>query len=162
MARVNKALFLDRDGVINRERGEYTYTVTDFEILPTVFRVLKTAQNMGYKLILITNQGGIAKGIYSHNDVHSVHEYLQTELQKNGIDLTDIYYSPHHQDYSKSLDRKPNSLMLEKAIAVYQIDPKQSFMIGDSERDIIASESVGVKGFLISPNSSLDFILSYL
>ena len=158
----NKALFLDRDGVINRERGEYTYKVDDFEILPSVLESLKLAQDKGYILIVITNQGGIAKGIYSHEDVAKAHNYLTEELAQNGVILTDIFYSPHHQDYSKSLDRKPDSLMLEKAIAIYNINPNQSIMIGDSERDIIASEKVGVKGVKIVPNSSIFEIVENL
>ncbi len=162
MVRLNKAVFLDRDGVINRERGEYTYKVADFEILPSVIPTLKKVQELGYKIIVITNQGGIAKGIYTHNDVHLAHQYLETELEANGISLTDIFYSPHHQDYSKSLDRKPGSLMFEKAMAMYHIDPKSSVMIGDSERDIIASKKVGIKGYLITPNTSINFILNHL
>ena len=159
---MNKALFLDRDGVINRERGEYTFKVKDFDILPSVQDTLKYAQNLGYKLVIITNQGGIAKGLYTHHDVAIAHQYLETELAKNDILLTDIFYSPHHQDFSKSLDRKPDSLMLEKALAMHKIDASKSFMIGDSKRDIIASTKVGVKGFLITPNSSISFIKEYL
>jgi D-glycero-D-manno-heptose 1,7-bisphosphate phosphatase len=162
MVKLNKAVFLDRDGVINRERGEYTYKVEDFEILPSVIPTLKKIQELGYKIIIITNQGGIAKGIYTHNDVLLAHQYLQKELENNSVYLTDIFYSPHHQDYSRSLDRKPDSLMLEKAMAIYKIDPENSVMIGDSERDIVASEKVGVKGFLITPNSSINFILNHL
>ena len=162
MAGINKALFLDRDGVLNRERGEYTYLVNDFDILPTVIPTLKKAQELGYLLIVITNQGGIAKGIYNHTHVEEVHDYLKTTLLNSDVELNDIFYSPHHQDFSKSLDRKPGSLMLEKAIAIYNIDSSKSFMIGDSQRDITASEAVNVKGFLIEPNSSLKFILNHL
>lgn len=158
----NKALFLDRDGVINRERGEYTFKVEDFEILPSVISSLKLAQEKGYKLIIITNQGGIAKGLYTHKDVEIAHEYLKSELTRNGIQLTDIFYSPHHQDYSKSLGRKPASLMFEKAIAIYDVDTSRSIMIGDSERDIIASEKVGIKGIKIEPNSSIFTIVENL
>ena len=158
----NKALFLDRDGVINRERGEYTYKVADFDILPSVFKSLKTAQEKGYKLIVITNQGGIAKGLYTHKDVSLAHEFLKSELAKHSIFLTDIFYSPHHQDFSKSLDRKPDSLMFEKAIALYNIDVSKSLMIGDSDRDIIASNKVGVKGIKIEPNTSFYPIIQNL
>lgn len=157
-----KALFLDRDGVINQERGTYTYRIADFKILPSVIDTLKSAQNLGYLLIIITNQGGIAKGIYDHEDVQNVHTYLEEELHAHGIQLTDIFYSPHHQDFGKSLDRKPDSLMLEKAMAMYNIDPELSYMIGDSERDIIASKKVNVAGFLIEPNTSINFILNHL
>jgi D-glycero-D-manno-heptose 1,7-bisphosphate phosphatase len=158
----NKALFLDRDGVINRERGEYTFKVKDFEILPSVVESLKLAQEKGFKLIVITNQGGIAKGIYTHEDVAKAHSFLKNELAKSHVTLTDIFYSPHHQDFSKSLDRKPDSLMLEKAMAIYNIDANQSIMIGDSERDIIAAEKVGVKGLKIKPNSSIFDIVQSL
>lgn len=157
-----KALFLDRDGVINRERGEYTFKVEDFDILPSVIPTLKWAQELGYLLILITNQGGIAKGLYGHEDVENCHHHLKLELDKSDVSITDIFYSPHHQDYSKSLDRKPGSLMLEKAMAIYKIDAAKSFMVGDSPRDIQASEAVGVKGFLIEPNSSLEFLRNHL
>ncbi len=162
MINSNKALFLDRDGVINRERGEYTFLVEDFEILPTVIPTLKLAQKLGYLLIIITNQGGIAKGLYSHQDVENCHSYLKEELHKEGIILTDVFYSPHHQDYSKSLDRKPGSLMLEKAMAIHKVDPHISYMVGDSLRDIEASEAVSVKGFLIKPNSNLEFLRTHL
>lgn len=158
----NKALFLDRDGVLNKERGTYTFKVEDFEILPSVSSTLKYAQDLGYLLIVITNQGGIAREIYSHNDVKKVHHYLADQLSNDDIQLTDIFYSPHHDAVGKSLDRKPNSLMLEKAIAIHNIDPKQSFMIGDSERDIVAAKNVGVPGFLIQPNESIEFILNHL
>lgn len=162
MVNSNKALFLDRDGVINRERGEYTYLVEDFEILPSVIPTLKKALDLGYKLIVVTNQGGIAKGLYTHQDVENVHQYLRSKLAEFNVELTDIFYSPHHQDYSLSLDRKPGSLMFEKAIALHQINPQTSFMIGDSERDIVASEKVGVKGFLMEGNTSIEFILKHL
>lgn len=162
MDRINKALFLDRDGVINRERGEYTFKVNDFEILPSVAPTIKFAQELGYLVIVITNQGGIAKSLYTHADVAKVHQFMRDELDAKNASLTDILYSPHHQDYSKSLDRKPGSLMFEKAMAIYNIDPKKSFMIGDSERDIVASEAVGIHGFLIKSNDSIDFILEHL
>lgn len=159
---MNKAVFLDRDGVINRERGEYTFRVADFEILPDVFPALLLAQKKGYKLIIITNQGGIAKGLYTHDHVRKTHEFLELELKKHSIELTDIFYSPHHQDFSNSLDRKPESLLFEKAMAIHKIDPTKSIMIGDSDRDIIASEKVGIKGFKIEPNSSIKSIIDKL
>lgn len=162
MIHTHKALFLDRDGVINRERGEYTYRVADFDILPTVIPMLKYAQDLGYLVIIITNQGGIAKGLYSHQDVANCHTYLQEKMEAAGIKITDIFYSPHHPDHSKSLDRKPGSLMLEKALAIHKIDPKKSFMVGDSPRDITASEAVSIHGFLIEPNSSLNFLSNHL
>jgi D-glycero-D-manno-heptose 1,7-bisphosphate phosphatase len=157
-----KAVFLDRDGVINRERGEYTFRVEDFEILPGVVAGLKIAQSKGYLLIVITNQGGIAKGLYTHQDVENVHVYLKDELAREGVELTEIFYSPHHQDYGKSLDRKPGTLLFEKAMAMYHIDAQYSVMIGDNDRDVIAAEKVGIHGIKIKPNSSIQPIIDSL
>ena len=158
----SKGLFLDRDGVINKERGEYTFRVEDFEIIPGVIEGLKIALDKGYKLIVITNQGGIAKGLYTHEDVRLVHDHLFRELKKHGIYLTDIFYSPHHDDYGKSLDRKPGSLLFEKAMAIYNIAARHSFMIGDNDRDIIASERVGIRGIKVTANSSIQPIIETL
>lgn len=158
----NKALFLDRDGVINRERGTYTFRVEDFQILPSVIPTLKQAQELGYLLVVITNQGGIAKGLYTHEDVKKVHSYLNDSLKAEGVQLTQIFYDPHHQDYSNSLGRKPGSLMFEKAIALHDIDPSKSVMIGDSDRDIVAANKVNVKGYKVEPNSDISFILNHL
>ncbi|UTW62051.1 HAD family hydrolase [bacterium SCSIO 12741] len=156
---MNKAIFLDRDGVINRERGTYTWKEEDFEFTPGLFESLVEWQNKGYKLIVITNQGGVAKGLYSLQEVYEVHQYMSEALAEKGIELTDIYLSPYHQDYSLSLSRKPDSQMLEKAIAVHRINPEDSFMIGDSERDVVAANKVGVKGILIEPNSDIRNLL---
>ena len=152
---MNKAIFLDRDGVINRERGQHTWKVDDFEILPNVFEALHIFQDKGYLLIVITNQSGIARGLYNHKAVNDLHEYLRKQLSQNGVNLTEIYYCPHHEDYGNCLCRKPKSLMLEKAIARFDIDASQSLFIGDKERDTRAGEKVGVKGILIEANTSL-------
>lgn len=157
-----KALFLDRDGVINRERGEYTFRTADFEVLPELVETLKQVQNLGYLIIVITNQGGIAKGLYTHADVLACHQKFVEACAEKEVEITDIFYSPHHQDYSRSLDRKPDSLMLEKAMAIYQINASESYFIGDSERDVIAGEKVDVTSFLIPKNTSIKFILNHL
>ncbi|MCB9186568.1 MAG: HAD family hydrolase [Flavobacteriales bacterium] len=152
---MKKALFLDRDGVLNVERGEYTYLLEDFEILPDVLESLKLATVKGYVLIVISNQGGIAKGVYSHKNVELVHQKLIDNLASEGVLLDEIYYCPHHDEVGKCLCRKPNSLMLEKAIARFNISASDSVFIGDSERDILAAEKVGVNGILIASNSGI-------
>ena len=111
----NKAIFLDRDGVINHDPGDYTRSLEEFKILPTVFETLKKLDDAGYLLVLITNQGGIAKGLYSHDDVNEIHTYLREKCIERGFRLTDVYYSPHHPVFGESLSRKPGSLMIEKA-----------------------------------------------
>lgn len=155
---MKKAVFFDRDGVINNERGDYTYLIEDFEINPGVINGMKTLQKAGYLLIAITNQGGIAKGIYTHKHVELINDFIFKELKKQGVEIQDIYYCPHHESTGNCLCRKPGSLLFEKAIALNEISAKNSFMIGDSDRDIIAAEKVGIKGIKIEPNENIEDI----
>ena len=142
-----KAIFLDRDGVLNKERGEYTFKPEEFEVIAGVPEALKLLKNAGFKLIIITNQGGIAKGLYTKQDVLACHHKLQQECG-NLIDF--MYMAPGHPDFTESLSRKPDSLMLEKAIAKFDLDPTQSWMIGDKPRDMEAAAKVGVNGILVN------------
>lgn len=156
---MRKVIFLDRDGVINFEPGDYTYEVSKFKILEGLFDALTTLKSKGFEFIVITNQGGISKGIYNHNDVNSVHAYMQKQFDEAGIELLDIYYCPHHSINEKCICRKPNSLMLEKAIAKYNVDKTKSFFIGDSDTDMIAGERAGVNVVRITKN---DLLANYL
>ena len=158
---MNKAIFLDRDGVINVERG-YTHLLEDFVILPDLMDTLKLFQQREYLLIIISNQSGIAKGLYKQNEVEVLHKYLSEELKKNNIRLSEIYYCVHHPDVSRCICRKPNSLFVEKALARFDIDAKRSYFIGDKDRDIEAAEKAGVKGILIEANSSLKKIVDQI
>ena len=149
----NKAIFLDRDGVINNDTGHYyIYKPEDFKINNGIINLLKKFQKENYFLIIISNQGGISKGIYSKEDVKKVHEYLKIILAKNDVFLKEIYYCPHHDTIENCICRKPNSLLLEKAIARFNIDIQLSYFIGDSERDIIAGKKVGLKTIKIEKN----------
>ena len=159
---MRKVIFLDRDGVINMERGEYTYKWKDFEFVPGLFDALKLLKKKGYDFVVVTNQSGIAKGVYTHHDFHQVNEKMLTRLTENGIEILEVYYSPQHPDYSESLCRKPGSLMIEKALARFQIDPAASYIIGDKKRDVEAGEKVGVKGILVEANTSLEKIIDQI
>ncbi|MFD2513366.1 D-glycero-alpha-D-manno-heptose-1,7-bisphosphate 7-phosphatase [Pontibacter locisalis] len=141
-----KCVFLDRDGVLNRERGDYTYKLDEFEVLPRVPEALALLKKNEFLLIVVTNQAGIAKKLYRKEDVLACHEKLQGTCSSL-IDA--IYYAPGHPSFSESLSRKPDSLMLERAIAKYNIDPAQSWMVGDSERDLHAADKVGVRSILV-------------
>lgn len=152
---MRKVIFLDRDGVINKERGEYTFKVADFEINEGVIEFLKLAKTKEYEFIIITNQGGISKEIYNHNDVNIVHEFMLTKFKQVGIDILSIYYCPHHSENENCICRKPKSQLLEKSIARFSIDKSLSFFIGDSERDVEAAKNAGIKGVKIEPNSNL-------
>ncbi len=156
---MHKAIFLDRDGVLNFEMGEYVTKPENFKVLEFVPSQLKRLTDANFLLIVITNQGGIAKGLYSQSDLAVMHKILTDALLSSGVKLTDIYFCPHHPEFSKCICRKPGSLMIEKALAKYHIDPKQSFMIGDKERDIAAATAAGVKGLLIEPNINWNFLV---
>lgn len=140
---MKKCVFLDRDGVLNEDRVDYVYRIEDMIIPTGVAEGLRLLKEAGYLLIVITNQAGIAKGLYTRDDVMRCHSYLQ---QCCGDLIDDIYYCPHHPDYdSRSLARKPDSLLLEKAIAKYNIDVDHSWMFGDALRDMQAGKRVGVR-----------------
>ncbi|OQX99815.1 MAG: hypothetical protein B6I24_01735 [Bacteroidetes bacterium 4572_128] len=149
----NKAIFLDRDGVINNDVGHYyIYKKDDFKLNENVILNLKKFQKNGFLLIIISNQGGISKGIYEKKDVEKVHNFLKKIFEKNGIFLKEIYYCPHHNDFENCICRKPDSLLLEKAISRFNIDVSKSYFVGDSERDIIAGKKVGMKTIKIEKN----------
>jgi D-glycero-D-manno-heptose 1,7-bisphosphate phosphatase len=159
---MRKVIFLDRDGVINLERGEYTFKVDDFVFVDGLFSALKKLQQHGFEFIIITNQGGISKDIYTHQHVLQINHLMQEEFKKHHLELLDIYYCPHHSDVEKCICRKPNSLMLEKAIATHGVDATKSYFIGDSDRDIEAAHKVGVKGIKVNKNSDLNVYLNQI
>lgn len=152
---MNKAIFLDRDGVIIRERGDYTFLIKDVEINPGIIEALKDFIKKNFLLIIITNQGGVSKNIYTHEDVKNIHSYIQEKLFIEGIKFDAYYYCPHHPSITKCLCRKPDSLLLEKAIARFNINPVKSYFIGDNDRDIVAGQKVKVNTIKIESNASL-------
>ena len=144
---MNKCVFLDRDGVLNKDKVDYVYKLEDHKILDRVPEALKLLKEAGYLLVIITNQSGIAKGIYTSEEVMLCYKALQ-EVCGNIID--GIYYAPYHPDFdSECLTRKPDSLMFEKAIAKFQIDISASWMVGDKARDLIPAEKLGLKTILV-------------
>jgi D-glycero-D-manno-heptose 1,7-bisphosphate phosphatase len=151
---MNKAVFLDRDGVLIRERGDYNYLPEHFIINEGVGEALKVLQRKNFILIVVSNQSGVAKGIYSHETIQEFNDRIISELRMDGINISEIYYCPHSPDISLCLCRKPLALMLEKAMARFHIDASASFLIGDAKRDIEAAQAVGVNSFLIKPNDN--------
>lgn len=159
---MKKAVFLDRDGVINFDVSDYTWLVSEFHFLGGVFEACREFQQKGYLLIVITNQGGIAKGMYTHRDVDVLHEHMVNAFTKEGITITEVYYCPHHNAVGNCLCRKPGALLVEKAIARFDLDPSASYFIGDRERDVLAGEAAGVKGILIDVNTGLSSVKSLI
>jgi len=147
---MNKCIFLDRDGVINVDFVDYVYTIEKFEFMPGVKEAFQLFKEHGYLLIVITNQSGIIKGIYTENDVMNVHHHIQAETN-NALD--DIYYAPYHEKWTNSLTRKPGSLMIERAMAKYNIDPKNSWMIGDKKRDLVPAIKLGINAGLVAEDN---------
>jgi D-glycero-D-manno-heptose 1,7-bisphosphate phosphatase len=145
---MNKAIFLDRDGVLNEDKVDYVYKLEDCKIIEGVPESLKKLKENGFLLIIITNQSGIAKGIYTKKEVLEVFDFLQKNCE-NVFD--DHYFASHHPKYTtESLSRKPDSLMLERAIAKYNIDITKSWFVGDSNRDILAGQKIGIRTIKIT------------
>lgn len=163
MIAMNKALFLDRDGVINHDPGDYTMRLEEFVLLPTAIEAIRFAVENGYLVIVITNQGGIAKGLYDHAEVHKMHAFLESACRDAGVEITHIYYSPHHPDFGNSLSRKPGSLLLERALGRFNIDASKSVMMGDRDRDVQCAQKAGVRGVLIPTNGPLlDYVKAFI
>jgi D-glycero-D-manno-heptose 1,7-bisphosphate phosphatase len=134
----------------------------EFEILPTVIPALKLATDAGFKLIIISNQGGIAKGLYGLDEVYAMQQVLQSQLDTVGVVITEGYYCPHHPDHGRCLCRKPGPLLIQKAMARFGIDASRSFMIGDRDRDMESAWLAGVKGVLMPSNSDLLPVVQHL
>lgn len=159
---MNKAVFLDRDGVINHDPDDYTYLLEETTILPGIKQFAKQVIEKGYMIIVITNQGGLNKNRYTPQHVEDIHAYVQDEFQKEGVTITDFYYCPHHSALQKCMCRKPDSLMIERAMHKYDIDPSQSYFIGDKWRDLECGEKAGVKGIKIDVNVISDYLIEQI
>ncbi len=151
---MNKAVFLDRDGVLNEELGYQITSFDEFKVKEGVVEGLKKLKAAGFLLIVVTNQSGIAKGTYDDAFVMQCHEHIQS---LTGEILDDIYFASGYDAISKSLSRKPDSLMFEKAIAKHNIDVDQSRMIGDRESDMIPTSKLGVRGIHLTTGEVSDY-----
>jgi D-glycero-D-manno-heptose 1,7-bisphosphate phosphatase len=149
---MTKAVFLDRDGVLNKEIGAYVYKSDDFEFNFEIIEKLKILKSEGFIFIVISNQGGIAKGLYTKSDVEILNKIIQTELAKEDLKITEFYYCPHHPYFGNCLCRKPNTSLLERAIARFDIDVSKSFFVGDMQRDVDCAENIGLRCVKIEAN----------
>jgi D-glycero-D-manno-heptose 1,7-bisphosphate phosphatase len=162
MPNKNKAIFFDRDGVLNHEMGDYIRRIEDFSVLDN-FDALKKLQDKGYILLVATNQGGVAKGWYTEEELAKMHAELKKQYREHGVEFTDIFYCPHHPDFTGDCDcRKPKPGLLLRGIEKYYIDPSLSYFIGDRERDVEAGTAAGVKGILINSDQPISSILDQI
>ena len=156
---MKKAIFLDRDGTINVEKN-YIYKSEDLVFEEGSVEALKTFKNLGYILIVVSNQSGIAKGYFTEADLNIFNNNMNEILKKNGVEITEFYCCLHHPDgigkYKKVCEcRKPNNKMIEDAIKKYNIDREKSYMIGDKTSDIGAGLKSNLKTVLVKTGYGL-------
>jgi len=146
---MNKALFLDRDGIINVDHG-YVYKKEDFEFIEGIFELCAIAINKSYDIFVVTNQAGIARGLYTVTDFEKLTVWMQDVFIKHGIKLKKVYFCPHHplkgnNEYRISCKcRKPGPGMIIKAHQEFNLDLANSILIGDKASDILAAQNAGV------------------
>lgn len=141
---MNKALFLDRDGVVNVEKN-YLHKIEDFELMEGILDVCRKYQEQGYLIIIVTNQSGISRGYYTEEDFAHLSRWMVEHFKDSGITITRIYHCPHHESIDGVCEcRKPEPGMFLEARKEYDLDMEHSVMIGDNERDIEAAIRAGV------------------
>jgi D-glycero-D-manno-heptose 1,7-bisphosphate phosphatase len=151
---MNKAVFLDRDGTVNEEVG-YLTDLSRLRLIAGAGAAIKRLNNAGYKVILVTNQSGVARGYFPESLVHKAHELLTKMLREEGAVLDGIYYCPHHPTagnakYTMACDcRKPGTGLIDVAAKDFKIDIDRSFMIGDKWSDVELAQRAGVHAILV-------------
>jgi D-glycero-D-manno-heptose 1,7-bisphosphate phosphatase len=150
-----KAIFLDRDGVLNVKKNDYVKSVSELELFPFILKPLKKLQNSGFKIIIITNQSAINRGLTTHKEIHKIHLELKKFLKKDDISIDGIYYCPHRPD-ENCICRKPKPGMIHQAICDWDVDIASSWFIGDSHTDVEAGKSAGCKTFKIHDGITLE------
>ncbi len=149
-----RAAFLDRDGTINVER-EYLHRIVDFEFIPGTIEGLQLLSGAGIEIIVVTNQAGIAKGIFSETDLAAVNQHMLNELERHAVRLGGIYVCPHHPEatvaaYRRACScRKPNPGLLVEAMRRRGIAPSEAVMIGDKNSDVEAGKALGLTTYLV-------------
>ncbi|QNI37165.1 D-glycero-alpha-D-manno-heptose-1,7-bisphosphate 7-phosphatase [Edaphobacter albus] len=151
-----KALFLDRDGVVNVEIG-YLHRIEDVKFIPGIFSLCRTAMRLGYRLVVVTNQAGIARGFYTEADFERLMFWMRGELRTQGVELDAVYYCPYHPEHGigkfkrEHEDRKPGIGMLKRAEREFGVSLADSVLVGDRCSDIAAANKAELlQAFLVS------------
>ncbi|MCX7748467.1 MAG: HAD family hydrolase [Clostridia bacterium] len=151
----NKAVFLDRDGTINIEKN-YLYKIEEFEFIKNVPQAIKLLNENGFKVIVITNQSGIARGYYNEEDVKKLHKHIDDQLNQYDAFIDAYYYCPHHPKYGKEpyrmdcICRKPKTGLIKMALQEFSLEKECSWFVGDRESDIRAGRKAGLKTVLLN------------
>ena len=151
---MEKIVFLDRDGVINKNRNDYVKTWDEFKFLPNAKKGIKLLNNNSFKILIITNQSVVGRGIIKEKTLNEIHEKMLKELNEYGCRIEKIYCCPH-APWDNCDCRKPKPGMLLKAADDFDLDLKECHFIGDSETDEEAGKTVGCKTYLVSENRDL-------
>ena len=161
--RVTSVVFLDRDGVVNTDIG-YLWRREDLAWVPGAPEAIRLFNELGWPVVVVTNQSGVARGYYREEDVHSLHQWMNAELKKMGARIDAFYFCPHHPkgavtEYTRDCTcRKPQPGMILQAMADWQADPETSFLIGDKDSDVAAATAAGIQGYLFEGSNLLEFI----
>lgn len=158
-----KAVFFDRDGVLNVDVA-YLYKISDLRWIEGARDTVAYLTKLGYKIFVVTNQSGIARGYYTVAQMQELHEHMLREIAACGGKIDKIYYCPHHKE-GKIAEftcdcqcRKPKPGMIKQAFAEYSLDKEKSFLIGDGARDVEAAEAAGIRGYLFKGGNLLEFV----
>lgn len=159
----NKTVFFDRDGTLNVDM-HYLYKPEEFVWIEGATEAIKYANEQGFKVIVITNQSGVARGYYTEADVHKLHDWMNEQLKAYGAHIDAFYYCPHHtegivSEYTKKCEcRKPGTKLVEDACRDFDVDKKASVLIGDADRDVECAEKAGIRGVKYEGGSLLELV----
>lgn len=165
---IYKVAFLDRDGVINKSNIQdgYIGKIKYFKFVPGSIKAISYLKKLNYKVVVVSNQSGIARGFFKITDVYKIHKYLQSTLKKKGTKIDKILFCPFHKDgivkkYKKlSKLRKPEIGMFNLINNIWKVDKKQSFIIGDQQSDMQFAKKSGIKGYYFNKKNLYEFIKS--
>src|SRR5215475_12260766 len=151
-----RALFLDRDGVVNAEVG-YLHRIEDVQFVPGIFSLCRAAMRLGYKLVVVTNQAGVARGLYTEEDFEVLMQWMREALRAEGVELAAVYHCPYHPEHGvgryrrEHEDRKPGTGMLRRAMNDLGVSLTESVMVGDRCSDVAAANNAGLRqAFLVA------------
>ena len=143
-----KAAFLDRDGVVNVDKG-YLHKIEDFKWIEGAIEALKILKENNFLIIIISNQSGVARGYFSEQDVHRLHKWINLQLSEHNIKIDDFFFATELPETGISeTRRKPSPKMIDEAIEKYNLNRNDCFMIGDKNIDLLAAKNAKIRGFL--------------